>query len=95
MSIHHYSLEHTRVYISVKLMNNEAVITFKNVTKHELGDGVDELFECFKPGDASRHSEGSGLGLTIAKSIVDLHDGRLDIEVDGDLFKVIIVLRVK
>ncbi|ARK29505.1 sensor histidine kinase [Halalkalibacter krulwichiae] len=87
-----YSLEHTRVYISAVKKEGQAVITFKNVTKYELGDDIDELFERFKRGDASRHTEGSGLGLAIAKSIVDLHDGRLDIEVDGDLFKVIVVI---
>ncbi|MFJ7978168.1 sensor histidine kinase [Peribacillus sp. NPDC096379] len=83
-----YSMEHTRVYISVEKMNNQAVITFKNVTKYELGDSVDEMFERFKRGDTSRHTEGSGLGLAIAKSIMDMHGGDLDLEIDGDLFKV-------
>ncbi|MBT2756531.1 GHKL domain-containing protein [Mesobacillus foraminis] len=87
-----YSLENTRVYISLKPNGNNAVITFKNVTKYELSESVDELFERFKRGDQSRNTEGSGLGLAIAKSIVDLHDGELDIEVDGDLFKVIVTL---
>jgi signal transduction histidine kinase len=87
-----YSLENTRVYISVKEERNQAVLTFKNVTKYELGDDLDELFERFKRGDQSRHTEGSGLGLAIAKSIVDLHEGSLDIEVDGDLFKVTVIL---
>ncbi|RBW69071.1 HAMP domain-containing sensor histidine kinase [Bacillus taeanensis] len=88
-----YSLENTRVYISLKEVNNQAVITFKNVTKYELGDNMDELFERFKRGDTSRHTEGSGLGLAIAKSIIDLHEGNLNIEVDGDLFKVIVILK--
>ncbi|RSD27242.1 sensor histidine kinase [Mesobacillus subterraneus] len=88
-----YSLENTRVYISVKEELNRAVLTFKNVTKYELGDDLDELFERFKRGDQSRHTEGSGLGLAIAKSIVDLHEGSLDIEVDGDLFKVTVILQ--
>ncbi|PAQ16420.1 sensor histidine kinase [Bacillaceae bacterium SAOS 7] len=87
-----YSLENTRVYISMKTEGNQAVITFKNVTKYELGDNLDELFERFKRGDRSRHTDGSGLGLAIAKSIIDLHDGQLDIEVDGDLFKVTVSL---
>lgn len=87
-----YSLENTRVYISLKMISDKAVITFKNVTKYELSESVDELFERFKRGDQSRNTEGSGLGLAIAKSIVDLHDGELEIEVDGDLFKVIVTL---
>ncbi len=60
-------------------------LTFKNVSK-------DELFERFKRGDTSRKTDGSGLGLAIAKSIIDLHGGELNIEIDGDLFKVTITL---
>ncbi|MBS8265444.1 GHKL domain-containing protein [Mesobacillus boroniphilus] len=87
-----YALENTRVYISVKEEQNQVVLTFKNITKYELGEDLNELFERFKRGDQSRHTEGSGLGLAIAKSIVDLHEGSLDIEVDGDLFKVTVIL---
>jgi signal transduction histidine kinase len=87
-----YSLENTRAYINVKEENGQTIITFKNVSKYELSDDVDELFERFKRGDESRHTDGSGLGLAIAKSIIDLHDGSLDIDVDGDLFKVTIIL---
>ncbi|WP_239984812.1 sensor histidine kinase [Sporolactobacillus pectinivorans] len=83
-----YSLEHTRVYLSLGEENGEVVAVFKNITKYELGANIDELFERFKRGDASRHTEGSGLGLAIAKSIVDLHDGLFEIDLDGDLFKV-------
>lgn len=83
-----YSLENTRVYIHAEVKGQDAVFTFKNITKYELNDDVDELFERFKRGEPSRHTEGSGLGLAIAKSIVDLHGGGLDIAVDGDLFKV-------
>jgi signal transduction histidine kinase len=89
-----YSFAGTRVYIILEKHDHEAVATFKNITKYELGDNVDELFERFKRGDASRHTEGSGLGLAIAKSIVDLHDGRFIIAVDGDLFKVTVRLPV-
>ncbi|PJO44296.1 ATP-binding protein, partial [Lysinibacillus xylanilyticus] len=53
-------------------------------------ENADELFERFKRADASRHTEGSGLGLAIAQSIVDLHGARMSIEIDGDLFKVIV-----
>ncbi len=87
-----YSLEQTRVYITLQVIRDQAVITIKNVTKYELGENIDELFERFKRGDTSRQTEGSGLGLAIAKSIVDLHEGTLTIDVDGDLFKVTISL---
>ncbi|CAH0344942.1 HAMP domain-containing sensor histidine kinase [Bacillus sp. CECT 9360] len=87
-----YSLEHTRVYIDLIKEQSHVVITFKNVSKYELGGNTDELFERFKRGDTSRHTDGSGLGLAIAKSIVDLHDGSMDIDLDGDLFKVTIGL---
>lgn len=90
-----YSLESTRVYISIKAENSKATITFKNVTKYELGEDANELFERFKRGDASRNTDGSGLGLAIAKSIIDLHDGDMKIEVDGDLFKVTIILEAE
>lgn len=86
-----YALESTRVYITLKPDANRVILTFKNITKYELGESVDELFERFKRGDTSRQTEGSGLGLAIAKSIIDLHDGILDLEVDGDLFKVTII----
>lgn len=87
-----YSIPHSRVYISVKNRPDTVEIIFKNVSQYELGDNVDELFERFKRGDKSRHTEGSGLGLAIAKSIIDLHEGEMDIDVDGDLFKVTITL---
>ena len=87
-----YSLENTRGYIAIMKENGKAVITFKNITKYELSENIDELFERFKRGDTSRHTEGSGLGLAIAKSIVDLHGGSMDIDVDGDLFKVTVRL---
>jgi signal transduction histidine kinase len=87
-----YSMENTRVYVSVVHENQKVIISFKNVSKYELGGNIEELFERFKRGDTSRHTDGSGLGLAIAKSIVDLHEGSLEIDVDGDLFKVTIEL---
>ncbi|MFL6556548.1 MAG: ATP-binding protein, partial [Bacillus sp. (in: firmicutes)] len=84
-----------RVYITISTLNGQAIITFKNVSKYELSDNSEELFERFKRGDTSRHTEGSGLGLAIAKSIIDLHEGNLDIETDGDLFKVNISLKLE
>lgn len=87
-----YSLENTRVYISLAKEQNNVIISFKNVSKYELGGNSEELFERFKRGDISRQTEGSGLGLAIAKSIVDIHEGDLDIDLDGDLFKVTLKL---
>lgn len=87
-----YSMENTRVYVSVVYEKQKVLISFKNVSKYELGGNIEELFERFKRGDTSRHTDGSGLGLAIAKSIVDLHEGNLEIDVDGDLFKVTIEL---
>ncbi|MCA1320639.1 HAMP domain-containing histidine kinase [Bacillus tianshenii] len=89
-----YSLEHSRVYILIQQADGKVNITLKNISKYELNDQSEELYERFKRGDTSRHTEGSGLGLAIAKSIIDLHEGSLHIETDGDLFKVTISLRV-
>ena len=83
-----YALEGTRVYITLKQNIDHLEFTVKNISKYELGESVSELKERFKRADASRHTEGSGLGLAIAQSIIDLHEGELSIDVDGDLFKV-------
>ncbi len=83
-----YSLTGTRVYVMLKESNGVAEFTVKNVAKYELGENIEELTERFKRADTSRHTEGSGLGLAIAQSIVDLHNGQLQLDVDGDLFKV-------
>ncbi|UJF26377.1 sensor histidine kinase KdpD [Planococcus sp. 107-1] len=85
-----YAMPGTRIYINLQDRDGQAEFTIKNVTRYELGENTDELFERFKRGDTSRQTEGSGLGLAIAQSIVDLHGGEMKIEVDGDLFKVIV-----
>ncbi|GGA77174.1 MFS domain-containing histidine kinase [Ornithinibacillus halotolerans] len=90
-----YSLDYSRVYINLTANDRNAIITFKNVSKYELNENTDELFERFKRGDTSRHTDGSGLGLAIAQSIVELHEGSLDIQTDGDLFKVTITLAIE
>ena len=85
-----YALPNTRVYINLDQVDGEAVFVIKNIAKYELGNDINELTERFKRADTSRHTDGSGLGLAIAQSIVDLHGGSLRMEVDGDLFKVIV-----
>lgn len=64
-----------------------ATISFKNVSRDELNISPDELMERFVRGDASRHTEGSGLGLSIARSLVQLQGGRFDLAIDADLFR--------
>ena len=88
-----YAMDHTRVYLVLENIENQVRIVFKNISEYDLNDSADDLFERFKRGDESRHTEGSGLGLAIAKSIIDLHEGSMDIEVDGDLFKVTVLLK--
>lgn len=88
-----YSLSNTRVYIQVYVDDeNKVVIIMRNISAYELDFCANEITNRFKRGDSSRSTEGSGLGLAIAKSIVELHGGKFNIEVDGDLFKSIIKL---
>lgn len=87
-----YALPGTRVFVNLKQEGGKTEFIMKNVTRYELGENTDELFERFKRGDVARQTEGSGLGLAIAQSIVDLHGGTMKIEVDGDLFKVTVEL---
>ncbi len=83
-----YSLRGTRVYLEVSKNVGSAVITFRNISAFELNISSEELMERFVRGDKSRGTEGSGLGLSIARSLTELQKGTLDISVDGDLFKV-------
>jgi signal transduction histidine kinase len=87
-----YSLSGSRVYISANSLAGEVQVTIKNISATELNIPADELFERFKRGDESRTTDGSGLGLSIAKSLVELQKGKLDIDIDGDLFKATITL---
>ena len=70
---------------------DKVIITFKNISATEIECDVENLTERFVRGDASRNSEGSGLGLAIVKSFVELQDGKFNIEVDGDLFKAVVL----
>ena len=82
-----YALPSTRVYVVSTLSREAVTISFKNVSRDELNISPDELMERFVRGDASRHTEGSGLGLSIARSLVQLQGGRFDLAIDADLFR--------
>ncbi len=90
-NISKYAQDNSRVYIDVE-RGDKLKVSFKNISKDELNISGDELMERFVRGDKSRNTEGNGLGLSIAKSLMKLQDGDLDITIDGDLFKVIIIL---
>ena len=86
-NIFKYALKESRVYIDISETEKEVFVNFKNISAYELNIPVDELMERFKRGDESRSSEGNGLGLAIAKSLMEIQEGLLDINIDGDLFK--------
>lgn len=83
-----YSMPGTRVYLSLDVVDGNAVTTFKNTSNTELNISPDELVERFVRGDSSRNTEGNGLGLSIAQSMTELQGGSFKIDIDGDLFKV-------
>ncbi len=83
-----YSMPGTRVYLTLWENNGRAFISFRNISKNKLNITPENLTERFVRGDSSRNTEGSGLGLSIAKSLTDIMGGRLSIIIDGDLFKV-------
>ena len=86
-----YALPGTRLYVDVNAVEDKAVISFKNISGAQLNISAEELMERFVRGDSSRNTEGSGLGLNIAKSLMELQKGQLQLLVDGDLFKVTLV----
>ena len=85
-----YAQRGTRVYLTLEAADGQAVISFKNTSRAPLDIPAEELLERFVRGDAARTGEGSGLGLSIAKSLTELQKGTLDLTVDGDLFKVVL-----
>lgn len=88
-----YAMAGTRVYLNLDKAAGKATVTFRNISASQLNISGEELMERFVRGDSSRNTEGSGLGLSIARSLVQLQNGELELTVDGDLFKV--VLRFK
>lgn len=90
-----YAMPGTRVYVDAVLNEDTIEITLKNITAEEISVNAEDLTERFVRGDASRNTEGSGLGLAIAKSFTELQNGQLSIQIDGDLFKVITVWKLK
>ncbi len=86
-----YALPGTRIYLDLLEMDGKVIISMKNISREELNVNADELMERFVRGDASRNTEGSGLGLNIAQSLMELQKGQLQILVDGDLFKVTLI----
>lgn len=102
-NINKYAMPDTRVYIDVELsgkeqddetevLSDKVFITIKNMSEMPLNLSGDELMERFVRGDESRNTEGSGLGLSIAQNLMQLQNGNLEVFVDGDLFKVVIML---
>lgn len=90
-----YALPGTRVYVNGFTAKDEVTIILKNIAAQELSASGEELTERFVRGDASRNTEGSGLGLAIAKSFTEIQGGKFRIELDGDLFKVVLIWKVK
>jgi len=82
-----YAQEGTRVYLDVRRIEDRAVLTVRNVSRQQLNIDPDELLERFVRGDSARNTEGSGLGLNIARSLTELQHGALTLAIDGDLFK--------
>lgn len=90
-----YAMENTRVYAELRVNRKKVIFSLKNISAQPLNISADELTERFIRGDVSRNTEGSGLGLSIAKSLTELQGGEFKIYLDGDLFKVTIVFAVK
>lgn len=86
-----YAMPGTRLYVDVSTAGDKAVISFKNISGAALNISAEELMERFVRGDASRNTEGSGLGLNITKSLMELQKGHLELLVDGDLFKATLI----
>ncbi|MBQ5387437.1 MAG: GHKL domain-containing protein [Lachnospiraceae bacterium] len=90
-----YAQPGTRAYVDMTQSEGTITFTFRNISKNELNISADELMERFVRGDASRNTEGNGLGLSIARSLTESMDGKMDLAIDGDLFKVILTFKAQ
>ena len=90
-----YAMEGTRVYAEISNRNKKVTFSLKNISAQPLNISADELTERFIRGDVARNTEGSGLGLSIAKSLTELQGGEFKLYLDGDLFKVMITFVAK
>ena len=90
-----YAMEGTRVYAEISNRNKKVTFSLKNISAQPLNISADELTERFIRGDVARNTEGSGLGLSIAKSLTELQGGEFKLYLDGDLFKVMITFEAK
>ena len=88
-------MENSRVYVAVEKRDDRAVFTIKNISDKPLNISPEELTERFVRGDVARTTEGSGLGLSIARSLTQLQKGEFNIIIDGDLFKAEVVFPLK
>lgn len=86
-NIHKYSLEDTRVYIDIIKNEENVEMRFKNISKYDIDVNVDTIGKRFVQGDKSRNIEGHGLGLSIIKSLVNIQGGKVELDIQGDLFK--------
>ena len=86
-----YAMEGTRIYADLKVEGDQVIFSLKNISQQPLNISADELTERFIRGDISRSTEGSGLGLSIAKTLTEMQGGKFELYLDGDLFKVTII----
>lgn len=87
-----YGLAGTRLYIDARQENDRMIVVFRNISANQLNVPAEELMERFVRGDSSRTTRGNGLGLTIAKTLIELQNGIFSLEIEGDMFKAIVSL---
>ena len=85
-----YAMEGTRIYVEVCRWEGKVVLSIKNISRQPLNTPAERLMERFVRGEESRTTEGSGLGLSIARSLTELQGGAFRLDIDGDLFKAVV-----